>query len=50
MRRAALLWTLTTVGTAHATPWAVTGEAGAEVDTNVERVETGPGLTTPPVT
>jgi len=37
-------------GTAHATPWSVTGEAGAEVDTNVERVETGPGLDTPPVT
>jgi hypothetical protein len=35
---------------ADATPWSVTGEAGAEVDTNVQRVETGPGLATTPVT
>jgi hypothetical protein len=35
---------------AYATPWTVTGEAGAEIDSNVERVETGPGLETPPVT
>jgi len=37
-------------GSARATPWTVTGEAGAEVDTNVQRVETGPGLDTAPVT
>jgi len=37
-------------GFAHAAPWTVTGEAGAEVDTNVQRVETGPGLDTAPVT
>jgi hypothetical protein len=37
-------------GHVHASPWTVTGEAGAEVDTNVERVETGPGLDTAPVT
>ncbi|MEP6860989.1 MAG: hypothetical protein ABJE66_10235 [Deltaproteobacteria bacterium] len=37
-------------GHAHAAPWTVTGEAGAEVDSNVERVETGPGLDTAPVT
>jgi hypothetical protein len=35
---------------AHATPWSVGAEAGAEVDTNVERVETGPGLDTAPIT
>jgi len=29
--------------------WTVTGEAGAEEDTNVERVETGPGLPDAPV-
>jgi hypothetical protein len=35
------------VGTpAHATPWIVTGEAGTERDSNVQRVETGLGLPT----
>jgi hypothetical protein len=34
---------------AHAAPWTVAGEAGAEVDTNVQRVETGPGLVTTPI-
>jgi hypothetical protein len=29
-----------------AEPWAVTGEVGAELDSNVQRVETGPGLET----
>ncbi|HUJ62183.1 MAG TPA: hypothetical protein VLX92_26935 [Kofleriaceae bacterium] len=29
---------------ARADTWTVTGEAGSEVDTNVQRVETGPGL------
>ena len=33
-------------GTVHAAPWNVTMEAGAEEDTNVQRVETGPGLDT----
>lgn len=33
-------------GTAHGAPWNVTFEAGAEEDTNVQRVETGPGLDT----
>jgi len=49
VRRAGLL-TLLVAARAHATPWSVTAEAGAEVDTNVERVETGPGLDTAPVT
>ncbi|MEO6777124.1 MAG: hypothetical protein ABI467_29620 [Kofleriaceae bacterium] len=49
MRRAACLGLLV-ASHAHASPWTVTGEAGAEVDTNVERVETGPGLDTAPVT
>ena len=31
---------------AHAAPWVVTAEGGGEADTNVQRVETGPGLTT----
>jgi len=35
---------------AHAEKWAVTGEMGAELDSNVQRVETGPGLPTEPVT
>jgi hypothetical protein len=30
--------------------WSVTGEAGAELDSNVQRVETGPDLGTTPVT
>lgn len=33
-------------GLAHAAPWNVSFEAGAEEDTNVQRVETGPGLAT----
>ncbi len=33
-----------------AAPWVVTGEAGAEVDSNVQRVETGPGLDTEEIT
>lgn len=35
---------------AHAAPWSVTGEAGTELDDNVQRVETGPGLPTSRVT
>ncbi|HSD90684.1 MAG TPA: hypothetical protein VLB44_24335 [Kofleriaceae bacterium] len=35
---------------AHAGPWTVSGEAGTELDDNVQRVETGPGLDTTPVT
>lgn len=39
------------VGTpASADPWIVTAEGGAELDSNVQRVETGPSLETPPVT
>ena len=43
---AALAW----ARAAAASPWQVTGEAGVEIDNNVERVETGPGLDTEPVT
>jgi hypothetical protein len=38
-----------TAAPAHAGPWTVTGEAGGEVDSNVQRVETGPGLMTKPI-
>ena len=31
---------------AHADTWTVTAEGGAEIDSNVQRVETGPGLDT----
>lgn len=34
---------------AYASPWGVTFEGGAEGDTNVQRVETGPGLDTSPI-
>ncbi|CAN5351577.1 hypothetical protein BH11MYX1_BH11MYX1_15690 [soil metagenome] len=34
---------------AHATPWSSTAEVGIEEDSNVQRVETGTGLTTAPV-
>ncbi|MBA3459944.1 MAG: hypothetical protein H0T46_08280 [Deltaproteobacteria bacterium] len=37
---------LVTSSLAHAAPWSVTLEGGAEQDTNVQRVETGPGLDT----
>ena len=47
MRRVAL--GLLLASSAHASPWTVTAEGGGEVDTNVQRVETGPGLTTAPV-
>ena len=33
-------------GPAGAEPWTVTAEGGAELDSNVQRVETGPGLPT----
>jgi hypothetical protein len=50
MRRVALgLCLLAAPAHALASPWTVTGEGGAEVDTNVQRVETGPGLMTAPV-
>jgi len=48
MRRVAL-GLLLIAAHAHASPWSVTGEGGAELDTNVQRVETGPGLDTAPV-
>jgi len=35
---------------AAADPWTVTAEAGAQLDSNVQRVETGLGLPTAPVT
>jgi hypothetical protein len=52
VRRAVVVALLVASGgnPARATPWTVNGEAGAEVDTNVQRVETGPGLDTAPVT
>ncbi len=50
MRRVAMVATLLVAARAHASPWSVTAEAGAEVDNNVQRVETGPGLDTTPVT
>jgi hypothetical protein len=37
-------------GAAHAGPWRVQVEGGGEIDTNVQRVETGPELETDPVT
>lgn len=49
MRRAARLFPVAVLGVARiagAEPWIVTMEAGAEADSNVERVETGPGLMT----
>src|SRR5260370_31992526 len=30
-------------------PWTVGAETGAEIDSNVERVETGPGIDTMPI-
>lgn len=48
MRRVAV-GLLLVAARAHASPWTMTGEGGAEIDTNVQRVETGPGLTTAPV-
>jgi hypothetical protein len=48
MRRVAGL-AIVIAARAHASPWTVTAEAGTEVDTNVQRVETGPGLDTSPV-
>src|SRR3569623_897608 len=48
MRRVALGMLLVSTQ-AYASLWTVTGEGGAEVDTNVQRVETGPGLDTAPV-
>ena len=48
MRRALLLVAVL-AARARGDSWTVTGEAGGELDTNVQRVETGPGLTTTPV-
>ncbi|HEY0250028.1 MAG TPA: hypothetical protein VGC41_00790, partial [Kofleriaceae bacterium] len=39
MRRAVVVMLLVWSPPTHATPWGVTAEAGAEIDTNVERVE-----------
>jgi hypothetical protein len=49
MRRAAWLVVLATSPVAAA-PWSITGEAGAELDTNVARVESGPDSTDAPIT
>ena len=49
MRRAPRLFPVAVLATARvasADPWAMSMEAGAEADSNVERVETGPGLMT----
>ncbi|MBA3453829.1 MAG: hypothetical protein H0T42_12110 [Deltaproteobacteria bacterium] len=47
MRRVACgLVIVASTGFANAGPWTVTVEGGGEADTNVQRVETGPGLTT----
>jgi hypothetical protein len=59
--RGRLAATIAVVGAALAVPvaapdpaladsWTVAAEAGAELDSNVQRVETGPGLDTSPVT
>lgn len=40
---------LLAVRAAQASPWTVTLEGGAEADSNVERVETGPGLDAAPI-
>jgi hypothetical protein len=51
MRRAVTaVAVLASSASSRADTWSVTAEAGAELDDNVQRVETGPGLTTPPVT
>jgi hypothetical protein len=49
MRRAVAAVAVLASASSRADTWSVTAEAGAEVDDNVQRVETGPGLTTPPV-
>jgi hypothetical protein len=50
MRRVVLLVVVATrAAAAEPQTWGVTAEAGAEVDSNVERVETGPGLPDMPV-
>src|SRR6266702_824265 len=55
MRRApalvvATLGAVAPVARAAPDTWTLTGEAGAELDTNVQRVETGPGRGTSAVT
>ncbi|HEY4243881.1 MAG TPA: hypothetical protein VGM88_28905 [Kofleriaceae bacterium] len=55
MRRAAAWLAVGALGAAgatsraHAAPWQVTAEAGVEDDSNVQRVDTGPGLDTAPI-
>ena len=49
MRRALLGAAVLAPLAARADTWKVQGEAGAEVDTNVQRVETGPGVDATPV-
>jgi hypothetical protein len=43
------LWCALVGAPAAADPWTVAAEGGAEMDSNVQRVETGPGLPTSPV-
>src|ERR1051325_10079018 len=43
MRRVALAGLLLVAAPAHAAPWGLTAEAGGELDSNVERIDTGPG-------
>ena len=50
MRRAVAAVAVLASASARADSWSVTAEAGAELDDNVQRVETGPGLDTAPVT
>ena len=50
VRRLAPSWALLLVAApALAEPWSVSAEVGGEVDSNVQRVETGPGLMTTPI-
>src|SRR5687767_8628032 len=50
MRRALVIVLVgTALSRADASPWSITGEAGGELDSNVQRVETGPGLMTEPI-
>jgi hypothetical protein len=49
VRRAVVLIGLAIAGRTHASPWSVTAETGVEEDSNVQRAETGVGLTTAPV-
>ena len=49
MRRTVLVTSVLAARTASADPWIVTFEGGTEADTNVQHVETGPGIADKPV-